>query len=116
MTFVVARRDTLGMDEMRSHRTGGQSLGSVPVYGVLNEGETHGLRGNTVATSTSFRTVQPVQDFAPGRTIWTSPDTTSAALARLRALWRESSVGVRVSLGAFVSNHRGAPRPPRHAA
>src|SRR5206468_3963704 len=43
-------------------------------------------RGNTVATSRSFRIVQPVREIALDRTIWTSSDTTSAPLARLRAL------------------------------
>src|SRR4051812_39193599 len=31
-------------------------------------------------------------------------------LARLRALWRESSVGVRVSLGALLDGYLGFPR------
>src|SRR4051794_29558180 len=60
-------------------------------------------RGNTVATSTSFRIIQPVQAFALDRTIWTPPDTTSAPLARLRALSGACRVGVRVSLGALRS-------------
>lgn len=58
------------------------------------------IAGNTVATSTSFRTVQPVQDLPLARTMWTSPDATSARVARLStwsapatSVWSADSAG-----------------------
>jgi hypothetical protein len=65
-----------------------------------NERESTPFRGNAVATSTSFPIVQPFRETRLRRTIWTLPDTTSAPLARLRALSGVSRVGARVSLGA----------------
>src|SRR3954453_10222566 len=61
----------------------------------------HPPRGNAVATSIPSRTVQPVQEIPLHGTIWTRSDTTSAPLARLRALSGVCRVGVRVSLGAL---------------
>jgi hypothetical protein len=81
-------------------------LSSTPASPAPTPGESGGnsavFRGNTVATSTSFRIVQPVQDLALDRTIWTPSDATSAPRARLRALSGVSRVGVRVSLGALL--------------
>jgi hypothetical protein len=68
--------------------------------------------GNTLATSMSSQILLIVRR-GPRRPYRTDRrdrmDTTNAPPARLRALWRESSVGVRVSLGALLLR-AGIPR------